>query len=241
MTNVRAERQPTLPALAEDLQDRLSDLLGSPVEVTSTALLAGGASKEAWAVDVTTADGALALLVRRAMGGAVFDDTLSLDHEYRVLQAAYAAGVRVPQPYGYLEDLGGREALVMARIQGESIGRRIVRTPELARARAALPRQMAEQLARIHSVAVDDVAFVPGPRAEPADPVLRGRLGATARPAPAAPSGDRARSSLAARACAAAPRHRAHPRGFPPGELHGRRAGPRERPRLGERARRRSR
>lgn len=170
MTHARAERQPLFPALAEDLGDRLSGLLGSRVEVTSTKLLPGGASKEAWAVDVTTEDGALALLVRRAMGGAVFDDTLSLDHEHRVLQAAYSAGVSVPRPYGYLEDLGGRDALVMARIQGESIGRRIVRTPELAGARAALPRQMAEQLARIHSVAVDSVAFIPGPRVEPASP-----------------------------------------------------------------------
>jgi aminoglycoside phosphotransferase (APT) family kinase protein len=138
--------------------------------VTSIALVPGGASKEAWAVDVSTADGALALLVRRAMGGSVFDDTLSLQEEFRVIQAAYAAGVRVPRPYGYLEDLGGRDALVMARIRGESIGRRIVRSPELSQARAALPHQMAEQLARIHSVAVDDLAFVPGPRTEPASP-----------------------------------------------------------------------
>jgi aminoglycoside phosphotransferase (APT) family kinase protein len=162
--------QSPLPAPAEDLRERLSGLLGSSVTVTSIALLPGGASKEAWAVDVTTAEGGLALLVRRAMGGAVYDDTLSLDHEFRIMQAAYSAGVSVPRPYGYLEDLGGRDALVMARIEGESIGRRIVRTPELAGARAALPRQMAEQLARIHSVAVDDVAFIPGPRVEPASP-----------------------------------------------------------------------
>ena len=51
-------------------------------------LLAGGASKEAWAVD---ADGER-LLVRRAAGGVIHQHTLSLEDEFAVLEAAYEAG-----------------------------------------------------------------------------------------------------------------------------------------------------
>ena len=156
--------------MADDLQDRLPDLLGNGIQIESVALLGGGASKEAWAVDVTAPSGRLELLVRRATGGAVFEAMLSLEEEYEVLRAAHDAGVRVPRPFGFLEDLAGRDAFVMARVPGETIGRRIVRAPELAGARSALPQQMAEQLARIHAIPLGEVGFIPGPRPVPAAP-----------------------------------------------------------------------
>jgi UDP-glucose 4-epimerase len=71
------------------LKDELSERLGS--EVLSFRQLAGGASKEAWAVDL--ADGR-ALLVRRAGVGVIHRDTLTLEQEFHVLEAAVAAGVR---------------------------------------------------------------------------------------------------------------------------------------------------
>src|SRR5438874_1987751 len=78
--------------------------------------------------------------------------TLSLEDEFAVLEAAYEAGVKAPRPYGYIPDLSGREAFVMERLEGDTIGRRIVRKEELAAARAALPVQMAEELAKIHAI-----------------------------------------------------------------------------------------
>jgi len=110
----------------------------------------------------------LELLVRRATGGAIYSGMLSIEEEYRVLCAAFDAGVRVPRPYGYLPDVAGRDAFVMERVSGETIGRRIVRNPQLASARAVLPQQMVEELARIHAVALQEVDFVPGPRTPPA-------------------------------------------------------------------------
>src|SRR5919202_1978131 len=107
--------------------------------------------KEAWAVD---ADG-LPLLVGRAAGGVIHTHTLTLRQEFEVLVAAHDAGVTVPRPYGYVPDLDGREAFVMERLAGETIGRRIVQRPELARARERLPAQLAEELARIHAIPVD--------------------------------------------------------------------------------------
>jgi aminoglycoside phosphotransferase (APT) family kinase protein len=119
-------------------------------------LLAGGASKEAWAVD---AEGE-PLLVRRAAVGVIHRHTLSLHDEFAVLGAASEAGVRVPRPYGYVPDLAGREAFVMERLHGETIGRRIVQRPELAAARAALPLQLAEQLALIHAIPPERLPFL---------------------------------------------------------------------------------
>ena len=78
--------------------------------VTTATQLAGGASKEAWAV--TTADGR-ELLLRRAGGGVIHVDTLSLRDEFAVISAARDAGVRVPEPIAYLGHLDGREAFVM--------------------------------------------------------------------------------------------------------------------------------
>src|ERR1700749_1946012 len=128
-------------AMIADMREALQAVLGP---ISEPVLLAGGASKEAWAVD---ADGRR-LLVRRAAGGVIHRHTLSLRHEFAVLQVAHAAGVKVPEPVLYIEDLDGREAFVMERIPGETIGRRIVRMPVSEQ----LPLQMAEELAKIHGL-----------------------------------------------------------------------------------------
>jgi aminoglycoside phosphotransferase (APT) family kinase protein len=145
----------------EALRAGLSELLGRDVAISEPVLLAGGASKEAWAVD---AEGE-PLLVRRAGGGVIHRHALSLAQELAVLEAAYEAGVKVPRPYGYIADLAGREAFVMERLAGETIGRRIVRREDLAPARAVLPGQLAEELAKIHAIPRERVAFL-----EPARP-----------------------------------------------------------------------
>jgi aminoglycoside phosphotransferase (APT) family kinase protein len=131
------------------LKEELGARLGS--EVVSLRQLAGGASKEAWAVDL--ADGR-ELLVRRAGVGVIHRDTLTLEQEFHVLEAAVAAGVRAPRPALYLGDVAGREAFAMERVEGETIGRRIVRVPP-----PRLPLEMAEELAKIHSV--DPPPFLP--------------------------------------------------------------------------------
>jgi aminoglycoside phosphotransferase (APT) family kinase protein len=133
------------------VNEALEAALGA--EVTSARLLPGGASKEAWAVD--TADGRR-LFVRRAMGGVIHRHTLSLREEFDVLVAASDIGVTVPEPIAYLGDLDGREAFVVERLQGETIGRRIVREPP-----HELGLRLAEELARIHTIPRDRVPFLP--------------------------------------------------------------------------------
>ena len=58
-------------------QEGLSELFGREVEVSEPVLLAGGASKEAWAVD---ADGEQ-LIVRRAAATVMHHHTLTLAQE----------------------------------------------------------------------------------------------------------------------------------------------------------------
>jgi len=148
--------------MRDAFQTALSGLLGREVEISEPVLLAGGASKEAWAVD---ADGRR-LLVRRAAATVMHHHTLSLAQEFAVLEAAYEAGVTVPKPYGYLADVAGREAFVMERLEGETIGRRIVRKDELAGARERLPVQLAEELAKIHAIPAERLPFLPEARLE---------------------------------------------------------------------------
>src|SRR5437868_4298210 len=146
--------------MRESFQRGLSELLGREVEVSDPVLLAGGASKEAWAVDA----GGEKLLVRRAAATVMHHHTLTLAQEFAVLEAAFEAGVLVPRPYGYVADLAGREAFAMERLEGETIGRRIVRKEELAGARERLPVQLAEQLAKIHAIPAERLPFLPEAR-----------------------------------------------------------------------------
>ena len=132
-----------------EMREALQAVLG---DVSEPVLLAGGASKEAWSVDA----GGERLLVRRAAGGVIHRHTLSLKHEFGVLQAAYEAGVRVPRPILYIESLDDREAFVMERLEGETIGRRIVRMDVPPQ----LPVELAEELAKIHAIPRERLPFL---------------------------------------------------------------------------------
>ena len=132
-----------------DVREALEAVLGP---ISEPVLLPGGASKEAWAVDA----GGERLLVRRAGGGVIHRHTLSLRDEFEVLRTAYEAGVKVPRPVAYIEDLDGREAFVMERLEGDTIGRRIVRMAVPPQ----LPLEMAEELAKIHRLAAGRLPFL---------------------------------------------------------------------------------
>ena len=131
------------------MKDAFSAALDAPVK--RAVLLAGGASKEAWAVD----SGNRELLIRRAAGGVIHQATLTLEQEFEVLRAAHDAGVKVPEPIAYLGEVEGREAFVMERVRGETIGRRIVRDPP-----PGLELQLAEELAKIHAIPPERLPFL---------------------------------------------------------------------------------
>jgi aminoglycoside phosphotransferase (APT) family kinase protein len=74
--------------------------------------------------------------------------------EFELLRAAEAAGVPVPRVRWCGEDdpVVGASFFVMDFVDGETIGRKILRDAELAHARAVLPEQLADAAARIHSI-----------------------------------------------------------------------------------------
>jgi aminoglycoside phosphotransferase (APT) family kinase protein len=145
-------------ALRVYLEDAIAEAAGAPARVEGLRLLAGGASQEAWALDVAIEGGPWTgwhpLVLRRDMGGALSSAVLSRAEEFAALRAVHDVGVCVPRPYWFLPaerpGSGGRAAFLMERLTGETIGRRIVQEPNLAGARAVLPAQAAQALAAIH-------------------------------------------------------------------------------------------
>jgi len=130
------------------------------VRVTGLRRLAGGASRELWSLDAEIAVGAgsperLALVLRRDPPGRVGEGDLPL--EFRLLEAAAAAGVPVPGPRFCDEGTErlGAPFYLMDRVAGEAIPRRLLRDEAYAKAREGLLAELARSLARIHSIDPD--------------------------------------------------------------------------------------
>jgi aminoglycoside phosphotransferase (APT) family kinase protein len=146
------------PELRAALESFLARKCGRAVRVEGFAPLAGGASREMFAFDLHGgADAAVRELVLRMdpAPGRMQSDRAD---EYRLLEAADAAGVRVPvvRWLGDAEDGLGARFIVMDRVRGDAIARRLLRDDAYARARAALPGDLARELARIHGIDLED-------------------------------------------------------------------------------------
>ncbi|MEM8534285.1 MAG: phosphotransferase family protein [Chloroflexota bacterium] len=159
----------------DDLRTHLTTFIAgkvdSPVRITALQPIPGGASRETWALDIEVESGALvgphALILRMDQATSMNPEALERSEEFALLRVAYEAGVKAPRPR-WLDGTGavlGRPFLLMDRVEGESIGPRVVRRPEFAQAREHLPQQMAEQLARIHTIdpMTSELGFLPHP------------------------------------------------------------------------------
>jgi aminoglycoside phosphotransferase (APT) family kinase protein len=156
------------PLTPDALRALLAHASSQPVTVHRAQRLAGGASMETWSVDADVGGYPERLVVRRDMGANMYPDALSRRDEFAVLQRAFERGVRVPRPRWCVDAadaVGGRAFFVMDRVDGESVGRRVVKLPELAEARATMAREMGRQLARIHALPCNDLPFLSRPDA----------------------------------------------------------------------------
>jgi aminoglycoside phosphotransferase (APT) family kinase protein len=132
-----------------ELKQRLSSLLGT--EVNGLERMLGGASRETWAFRA----GADELVARCDPPGAPHAGAMAL--EASLLRAAEAAGVPVPQVVAAAEDM-----IVVRRLSGETLARRILRDDAYGKARERLTEQCAQALARLHAkVSPDDVQGLP--------------------------------------------------------------------------------
>ncbi len=116
--------------------------------------LPGGASRESWAFELR---GTGRLVLRRDPPGHTIQS--SRRDEFELLRAAAAAGIPVPRVRWCEDDPAVLDApfFVMDFVEGETLARRLLRDAEYAPARAALPAQLADALARIHRL--DAAAF----------------------------------------------------------------------------------
>ncbi len=131
--------------------------------VANAARLSGGASQETWSFDIVHPGGNIGAILRRApQGHGASPRAVGLDTESILMQRAYDAGVPSPKVLHVLQpqdDLG--TGFIMARVEGETIPRKILRDAQFAEARPMLARQLGQVLAGIHAL---DVAQLPNLR-----------------------------------------------------------------------------
>jgi aminoglycoside phosphotransferase (APT) family kinase protein len=150
-----------------DLPDRngvarsLHHWLG-PVTIEEFTRLSGGASKQTWSFDAIGADGtSTGLILRRDPPGRPGEPG-AMDREAAALSLAHDAGLPVPELLlQYKAPSLGTPGMIMRRVPGETIARKILRDEEYAQARQVLVGQLGQFAARLH--ALDVPTFFPQP------------------------------------------------------------------------------
>jgi aminoglycoside phosphotransferase (APT) family kinase protein len=125
--------------------------------VVGVARLSGGASQETWSFDIVHPNGNIGAILRRApVGyGAAPTRAAGLNAEATLMQLAHDAGLPSPRVLHVLQpqdELG--TGFIMARVEGETIARKILRDDQFAQARPKLARQLGKVLAGIHGLSL---------------------------------------------------------------------------------------
>ncbi|MCA2223787.1 phosphotransferase family protein [Nonomuraea aurantiaca] len=152
--------------MTETVHSIVREVFGPGASVPFSARLPGGASRETWALDVLDGDERHELILRLDSPGAALEAGGSLASEATLMRAAAEAGVPVPRIVA-----AGETYILMTRVAGETIPRRILRDEAYARARPRLAAQCGEALAAIHRMPL--AALPPVPVAE--DPLRQWR------------------------------------------------------------------
>jgi len=133
----------------------LRGVLGT-VTIEGLTRLSGGASRETWSFDAVGTGGSRTDLVLRRDPPGRPGEPGAMSREARVIGQARAAGLAVPEVLLSTEEPGllGTAGLVMRRVAGETIARRILRDDAYRPARKVLVRQIAEFAAGLHALEV---------------------------------------------------------------------------------------
>jgi aminoglycoside phosphotransferase (APT) family kinase protein len=156
-------------ALADRLAERLSELLapvlGTGLSVGRVEPLSGGASRQTWGVQVHGGDGRAHELVLRTGRPGSTSLNAGMELEAASQRAAATAGMPVPAVVRASDDSSalGYGYLISARVPGETIPRRILRSLRSApaQARDRLLAQCAAALAALHAANPDSVTGLP--------------------------------------------------------------------------------
>ncbi|MGH3406970.1 MAG: phosphotransferase family protein, partial [Streptosporangiaceae bacterium] len=127
-----------------------------PVTVDGLTRLSGGASRETWFFDAVGPDGSRTGLVLRRDPPGRPGEPGTMSREATVIGQALAAGLAVPEVLLSTEepDRWGTAGLVMRRVAGETIARRILRDAAYRPARPVLAGQVGKFAAGLHALAV---------------------------------------------------------------------------------------
>lgn len=133
------------------------------IRVDGLRRLSGGASRETFSFDAVGADGvALPLVLQRERPGGAIPTGGGTRSEASLLRAASRQGVPVPSVLATGPDEPGGEGplsapyVIVERLEGETIPRRILRDEQYAAARSQLASQCGRALAGIHRIPVDE-------------------------------------------------------------------------------------
>jgi aminoglycoside phosphotransferase (APT) family kinase protein len=127
--------------------EQLLRLVPDADEIREVKRLTGGASRETWSFDALVGGVWRPLVLRRGRAGR---GPMTLE----ALAIEAAARVGVPEPEIVARD---DSFVIMERVEGETIARRILRDEQFAAVRPRLAEQCGEILARIHSIPTDAI------------------------------------------------------------------------------------
>jgi aminoglycoside phosphotransferase (APT) family kinase protein len=162
-------------------------------EITGLTPLSGGSIQENWGIDARFSGGGRLdgdqRLVLRAAAATGVPSSLDRLQEFAVLQAAFGAGVTVPEPLFANADpaVFGKPFFVMRRASGTAAAHRITRDPALDPELPAIAERLGQELARIHTIRPprSDLGFLPPyEQSGPAQQVAGFRAHLDSHPAP---------------------------------------------------------
>ncbi|MFD0936066.1 phosphotransferase, partial [Methylobacterium trifolii] len=115
--------------------------------------LGGGSIQENWLVRCRLGEDARTFVLRKDAAATIASSRPRAE-EFRILEAAYRAGVRVPEPVGFCDDSGivGAPFALMALVEGVGLGPRIAKDLGLGGDRERLAEQLGRELAKIHAI-----------------------------------------------------------------------------------------
>ena len=175
MTN--AAQNPELTAaeqLTQVLRDRMTVEYGKGTNIGGLVRLSGGASRETWSFDALKPNGdCQPLILKRDPMDRQFDKQfegvpegrLAVDRftEGRLIQLADEAGVPEPVvPFFLHSDERTTPGFFTHRLNGETLGRRILRDDAYARARPKLAFQLGHAAARFHDIDMEALPTMHG-------------------------------------------------------------------------------
>jgi len=127
---------------------------GRGARIEAPARLPGGASKETWSFDAVAPDGTRTELILRRDPPARPSEPGAIDREASALTLAHAAGLPVPELlFSSRGAVLGTAGLVLRRVPGETIARKILRDEQYEQARGVLVGQLGRFAAGLHGLA----------------------------------------------------------------------------------------